>query len=113
MYTSLIYNINVATSVTTQGRALTSSATMLFESFLANNVKFGSLNEVMEFINNVVNERYEWKFKDSDWQDFYKVTKEDVFAKLVLNCGYRYIPDNDDLEIIWRTIKKLFCLRIR
>ena len=49
MYTSLLYNINVATSITSQGRALVSSASMCFEMFLANNVKFGSLNEVVEF----------------------------------------------------------------
>ena len=38
MYTSLIYNINVATSITSQGRALVSSMTMFFEAFLANMV---------------------------------------------------------------------------
>ena len=57
MYTSLLYNINVATSITSQGRALVSSASMCFEMFLANNVKFGSLNEVVEFIDHIVQEK--------------------------------------------------------
>ena len=43
MYTSLLYNSNVATSITSQGRSLVSSMTLCFEQFLANNVKFGSL----------------------------------------------------------------------
>ena len=44
MYTALIYNNNVATSITSQGRALISTATMFFEGFLANNIKFGTSN---------------------------------------------------------------------
>src|SRR5574344_512433 len=39
---ALIYNVNMATSVTTQGRALISSATIFCEWFLADNVKVGS-----------------------------------------------------------------------
>lgn len=108
MYTSLIYNIYVATSVTSQGRALTSSATMFFESFLANNVKFGSLNEVIEFINNIKQERYEWKFNDYDWLDHdYLISPEDVFGKLVLTCGYRWVPNQEELEIIWTIVNNL------
>ena len=57
MYTCLIFNINVASSVTAQGRALISAVTLFFESFLANNVKFGSLDEVLVFIRNVCKEK--------------------------------------------------------
>ena len=64
MYTSLLYNINVATSITSQGRALVSSMTMQFEMFLANSVKFGSLNEVVQFIDNIVQEKRERKYND-------------------------------------------------
>jgi hypothetical protein len=106
MYTSLLYNINVATSITSQGRALVSSASMQFEMFLANNVKFGSLNEVVEFINHIVNEKKDRKFKDYDWIDE-PVKLEDCFAKIVLTCGYRWIPDDDDLEVIWRILSNL------
>jgi len=108
MYTSLIYNVYVATSITTQGRELTSSATMFFESFLADNVKFGSLNEVVEFINNIKSEYNTWKFDDREWLDnFYTITPEDVFAKLVLDCGYRWIPNNEEMEIIWNIVQRL------
>ena len=49
-YTALIYNPNVATSITSQGRASVSSMTLHFEMFLADNVKFGSLNELVEYV---------------------------------------------------------------
>ena len=65
MYTALIYNNNVATSITSQGRALTSSMTLHFEQFLANNVKFGSLDQVIEFINHICSERMNRKFNDN------------------------------------------------
>ena len=47
---SVLYNLYVSASITAQGRAVISTATMFFESFLANNVKFGSLEEVLHFI---------------------------------------------------------------
>ena len=47
---AMFYNIFVAESITTTGRELISTATMFFESFLANNVKFASLEEVIWFI---------------------------------------------------------------
>ena len=56
MYMALIYNVNVATSVTSQGRTAVSSMMLCFESFLSNSVKFGSLDEVLVFIDNIKQE---------------------------------------------------------
>lgn len=106
MYSALLYNINVATSITSQGRALTSSMTMLWEMFLANNVQFGSLNEVMQFIDNIVQERKERKYIDYEILDE-NVRVEDCFAKVILTCGYRWVPTESEMEIIWKTINNL------
>ncbi len=104
-YSSLIFNINVASSITAQGRSLISSASLFFESFLANNVQFGSINEVLEFINHVTHE--ERKYKDNDLLDD-NISIEDCFAKLVLSCGYRFwYPDQDEMDIIWRVLNNL------
>lgn len=105
-YTALIYNSNVATSITSQGRASVSSMTLHFEMFLADNVKFGSLNELMEFVNHICKEEPEWKFNDSAILDHIP-TAEECFAKLVLDCGYRWVPDDSDLDIIWKTVNNL------
>lgn len=106
MYTALLYNINVATSITSQGRALTASMTMQWEMFLANNVQFGSLNEVMQFIDNIVQERKERKYNDFEILDE-QVRVVDCFAKIVMTCGYRWIPTDSELDIIWRTLNNL------
>ena len=104
MYTSLIFNINVSTSITSQGRALISSATMFFESFLANNVKFGSLEEVLEFIDHIRKE-------DRKYDDRLLLNKfanvNDTFAKIIDSCGYRWYPNEEEMEIIWRVINNL------
>jgi hypothetical protein len=105
-YTSLIYNVNVASSITSQGRSLISSATMLFESFLANNVKFGSINEVLQFIDNIVLERKLRKFKDWDILE-QDVPLNNCFAKVILSCGWNWIPNWDEMEIIWNVLSHL------
>ena len=106
MYTSLVYNVNVATSITSQGRALISSATMLFESFLANNVKFGSINEVLQFIDNIISERPYRKYKDYDVIES-DISLEDCFAKIILSCGWNWIPNYDEMEIVWNVLSHL------
>ena len=106
MYLALIFNTNVATSVTAQGRTSTSNMTLLFESFLANNVKFGSLDEVLLFISNVKNERRERKYNYRKIVDQY-ITVNDCFAKLVLSCGWRWVPNEQELEVIYHVVQNL------
>ena len=62
---SLLYNLYVAASITMQGRSTISTATMFFESFMANNVKFASLEEVLHFIDCVCLEKPNRRFNDS------------------------------------------------
>ena len=77
---------------------------MMFESFLANNVKFGSLDQVLLFINNVVKEKR--KFADEMFIDK-PVSNIDCFAKIVDSCGYLWIPNTEELDIIWQVINNL------
>jgi hypothetical protein len=80
--------------------------TMFFESFLANNVKFGSVNEVLTFIKNVMSEKPNRRYNDRVVLD-HNVTVVDCFVKVVMSCGYRWIPDNNELEVIWQAIQNL------
>lgn len=104
--TCLLYNVNVATSVTSAGRSYISSASMLFESFLADNVKFGSLDEVLEFINHIVKERPKRIYKDSDILN-HNISVDECFAKIILECGFRWLPNEDEMDIIYRAICNL------
>lgn len=106
MYSSLYYNLHVAGSVTATGRSLISNATMFFEAFLSNNVKFGSLNQVITFITNVCKEKKDRKFNDKVFIDKF-ITKEECFVKVALNCGFQWLPTIDELDIIWNMICKL------
>ena len=60
MSSCFYYNFYVAAAVTAQGRSLNSAMALFFESFLANNVPFGSLNEVITFIHQTINDPYQF-----------------------------------------------------
>ena len=81
---------------------------MFFESFLANNIKFGSLDEVLTFIDHVRTEAPSRKpeFVDNVVLDK-DVTREECFNKLILSCGYNWIPDMVDMDMIWATVCRL------
>lgn len=108
----MFYNINVAASITAQGRSLISSVIMFFEMFLSNNVKFGSLDEVITFINNVISERSDRHYDDKEILDR-DIDVVECFSKIVYSCGdfrkgdIKWIPDERDMDIIWTMINRL------
>lgn len=110
--TCLLYNINVAASITSQGRALISNATMFFEGFLSNGVKFSSLEETLHYIYKVCGEVHERKFNDNIILDR-NITVDECFSKIVLSIGdfkygkYKWIPDFKDLDVIYNVLKRL------
>lgn len=106
LYVSLFYNLHVAPSITSQGRSMVSAAGMQFEMFLANNVKFCSLDEVVMFIDHVITERNERKFIDKDILDK-DISTIECFSQIVLTCGYQWVPTEQELEIIWNLICNL------
>ena len=106
MYSALIYNNNVASSITASGRSAVSSMTLHFEMFLADNVKFGSLNQLVEFINHICSECRDRKFDDRIILNHIP-SKEEVFAKLILDTGFRWVPDESELDIIWKIVNNL------
>lgn len=103
---SIIFDINIAPSVTSTGRSLISSAIMCFEMFLGNNVKFDNLNDILIFIDNVRMEAPDWKYNDFQVigaENFADINE--VFTKLILNCGYKYIPSYEDMDIVYEILK--------
>ncbi len=87
---------------------MVSSMCMQFEMFLNDNVQFGSVDEVLQFIDHICEERHERNYNDRDILDnFYSVTEADVFYKLVKNCTWRWIPNQEELNIIWTVVSNL------
>ena len=104
MYSCLYYNLYVSASITSQGRSLISAASLQFEMFLNDNVKWGSLNEIITFIDNIITE--EKHYDDSLILDR-DITREECFYKVMKNCGFDYIPSEEDLDIVWGIICNL------
>lgn len=102
-HSCLFHNLYVSSTVTTQGRSLISSASLQFEMFLNNNCKFSSLNEVVTFIGNVISEKGKRKYDDRLILD-QDVSREDCFIKVMMTCGFNYVPTEEDCEIVWNMI---------
>ena len=103
---SFLFDLNIAPTITSTGRSLISSAILCFEGFLGNNVKFSSLNDILTFIDNVRMESPNWKYNDFDILgiDGFADVNE-VFTKLIMNCGYKYIPSDEDMEIVYKILQ--------
>ena len=102
--TSIFYNLYVAQSITMQGRNCIAAAIMLFESMMANNVKFGSLNECIMFINNI--RREDRHYDDNIILDG-DITVEECFFQIVSTFGFYYIPTEKDLMIVWDMLNQM------
>ena len=104
-FSCIYYNLNISSSVTTQGRSLISATGLQMEMFLGNNVKFGSLNEIVTFIDNIC---YKEKRKYDDKMILDRdITNEEVWYAICSNCGFNYIPSEKDLELVWKIICNL------
>ena len=97
----MYYNIYTAEAITRQGRSYISCSIMLFESFLSNNVKFNNLNEVITFINNVVNEKHERKFNDKLILDR-DIMIEEAFFKVMNTADMTiWVPTEKEMSLVW------------
>jgi hypothetical protein len=106
MCASLVYNLHVGASILAQSRSQISSLSMLFEMFLANNVKFGSVDEIVVYIDNILGERKSRQFNDKDILDE-DVPLHQVFGHIVMMCGWLWIPNDEELQVIWDILQNL------
>jgi len=107
-FSSVYYNLYLCTAVTGQGRGCISASITMFEGFLANNVKFGSLTETLTFIENIcLDLEQPQKFNDYDVLDR-NISIEECFLKIMKNCGYNsWVPSDRARDIIWSVINNL------
>lgn len=103
-YSCIYYNLHVAASVTREGKNCNSAAALFFESFLNNNVPFASMNELIEFIHNVLNEQYTYNISEII-TNHPNVT--DVFFRLMSTTGFGWIPNEDEMFTVWEIVTKL------
>lgn len=105
MAKSILFNIYIAASITFQGKACISEAITFFESLLADNCKWGSIDEILNFIHEVVyidKRRYNLNGYIED------KTEEEVFLKLMKNCGFNgYFPSIRDCNIVFTILNRL------
>ena len=104
MYSCIFYNLYVASSITTQGRSCNSAAALFFESFLNNNVPMSSMNEVIEFIYNVLEDERNY---DSSNIITNHASIDETFFQLLSTTGFGWVPSIDEMHIIWEILAKL------
>lgn len=103
----MFYNIYVAEAVTRQGRCYISCSIMFFEAFLASNVKFNSLNEIITFIHNVVGEKDNRKFLDSYILDR-DITTEECFKRVMDDIDPTiWYPTKEEMSMVWEYVQGL------
>lgn len=105
-HSCILYNLHVAASVTTQGRSCISAAGLQFEMFLANNVKFSSFNDIVQFIDNIRMEKSQRKYDDKLILD-HNISLEQCFSKIIMTCGFNYIPSKEDLDLLWEMMSRI------
>lgn len=105
--TSMYYNIYVAEAITRQGRSYISCSIMLFESFLANNIKFNNLDELITFINNVEHEKPKRKLIDDYILDR-NITLDECFFKLMNTADMLiWVPTDEEMARVWEYLRGL------
>ena len=103
-YSCIFYNLYTASAVTTQGKSCNSAAALFFESFLNNNVPFDSIDELVEFIHNVLNETHVYYSADIITNH---ASLEETFFKLMNSTGFGWIPSIHQMEIVWEMLTRL------
>lgn len=105
MPTGVLFNIYIAASITFQGRACISEAITFFESLLADNCKWGSIDEIINFIHEVV---YVDKRRYNLSMYIEPKTEEEVFMKIMKNCGFNgYFPSVRECNIVFTILNRL------
>lgn len=100
----IYYNLYSAATTTSQGQLSISISAMAFEAFLANNVKFRSLDEIIEFINNILKE--DRVCNDNEILDR-NIEVLQCFDHLMHTCGHGYAPTQEEMNIVWEIVSKL------
>lgn len=108
-WSSIFYNLYLCTAVTGQGRGCISASITMFEGFLANNFSFGSLTEVLTYIEYICKDIKENKnsFNDNLILDR-NINAEECFLRIFKKCGFNsWIPSDEAVQVIWDTIHNL------
>lgn len=105
--TSMYYNVYTAEAITRQGRSYISCSIMLFESLLANNVKFNSVNEIIVFINNIKSESGIRKYNDYSILDR-NIDVDECFIKIMDTVDMSvWAPTEDEMARVYEYIAGL------
>lgn len=99
MRQSVFYNLFTALSITGKGQSLITNAAMNFEQFFVDNVWFDSIDDVYIFINNIKNEKR--NFKDGKCLTK-QVKKNELIERLIykfsdINTGNKYRKDIENI----------------
>lgn len=104
MFSCIFYNFYCAISTTTQARSANAAASLFFEQFMSNNVPFGSFEELLQYIDNILHETR--RFDDREVLDR-DVTLNETFFKLIKSSGFGWSPTMTECEILYELLQSL------
>ena len=80
---------------------------MLFESFLGDNVKFNSLDEIITFIHNIISDKSSRKYDDTIILDR-NITRAECFYRLMNNVDpLIWIPTEKQMNLLWERLQNI------
>ena len=103
--TSIFFNLHIAEGITRQGRSYITQSIMFFEAFLANNVKFNSVDEIITFIDNVCNEPVTLDINTYITEN---IDRGQLFFRLLNNADPMvWIPNEKEMCLVWDIVAGL------
>lgn len=101
----ILFNKEIGPSITFTGAGIITSSILAFEAFLANNIKFLNVNDIITFISNTISEKYTLNI--NDYLSDNKIIDANTLVKYLVREKADFKIEKEDLNKIISIVKTL------
>lgn len=94
------FNINLAQSVTAMGQNIISTATCAFEDFLSDNSKFLTFEEIIMYINRIVNEMINIESEFTDEFEVLPEITDEMLVRRIVDRTYQPLTEDQAMYVV-------------